>query len=132
MNSTILNIKAKYQEAKDERDLKYEKAKLKEEDTLENAARLKKAELKKKLKILEKHYELDKRLETLKEEKDRANEKKRDDAHKNVMEKVKLKKLKIMVEKTKDPIKMHKILDEFYRQPLEQLKPIELPSKDIV
>ena len=99
-----------------ERELKIEKFKLKEEDTLENVTRMKKAELKKKLKILEKHQELDKRLEILKEERDKDNEKIRDDAHKTVLEKAKLKDLKILVEKTQDSSKLQKILKKFYDQ----------------
>ena len=127
MNTTLRTMQMKNKEARFERELKFERAKLKEEDILENAARIKKAELNKKLKILEKHHELDKRLEYLKEEKNKINEKTRDDAHKTVIEKLKLKDLKLMVDKTSDPIKMHKILDRFYNKPSEPNRLSEEP-----
>ena len=131
MNTTLRNMQMKNEEVKFERELKFERAKLKEEDILENAARIKKTELNKKLKILEKHHELDKRLEYLKEEKNKMNEKTRDEAHKTVIEKLKLKDLKLMVEKTSDPTKMHKILDKFYNKPSEPITLSEEPRNDI-
>ena len=130
MNTTIQNMRAKNKEIKFERELKFERNKLKGEDTLENVARIKKTELKKKLKILEKHQELDKRLEILKEEKDKINEKKRDDAHKTVIEKIKLKDLKLVIEKTKDSTKMNKILNKFYQNSNESSELLEEPIKE--
>ena len=65
-----------------------------------------------------------------KEEKDKMNEKKRDDAHKTVMEKIKLKDLKIMVEKTSDPKKMVKILNQFYQGPVESIRTTEEEVKE--
>lgn len=130
MNSTMENAKMKTKEMQYERELKWEKAKLKGEDTLENAARLKKAELKRKLKILEKHQELDKKLELIKDMKNKINEKKRDDGHKAALEKLRLKDLKILVEKTEDPKKMRGILEKFYKGPEEIMKIPEEISKD--
>lgn len=132
MNTTMRYMKMKNNEVRFERELKYERAKLKEEDILENAARIRKAGLQKKLKILEKHQELGKRLECLKEEKDKINELKRDTAHKTVIEKIKLKDLKLLVDKTTDTRKMHKILDKFYHQPADSAKSSEEAPKEII
>jgi hypothetical protein len=115
MNKTLENMKSKNKEIRFERELRSEKTKLKEEDTLENVARLKRAELLKKMKIIEKHSEIDKKLENMKEEKSKSNEKKREHAYKTVLEKIKLKDLKLLVEKAADPNKMTRILDIFYK-----------------
>lgn len=117
MNRTLENMKSKNKEMKFERELRSEKVKLKEEDTLENVARIKRTELLKKLKIIEKHSEIDKKLGIMKEEKDKVNEKKREHAYKTVIEKVKLKDLKLLVEKTSDSKKMAHLLDIFYKPP---------------
>jgi hypothetical protein len=130
MTTTLQNAKMKTKEMQFERELKWEKAKLKGEDTLENAARLKKAELKRKLKILEKHQELDKKIEYMKEIKDKINEKKRDEMHKAVLEKLRLKDLKILVEKTEDMKKMRGILEKFYNGPGEIVKSDEVVKEN--
>ncbi|OMJ95110.1 hypothetical protein SteCoe_1653 [Stentor coeruleus] len=131
MTTTLQNAQMKTKEMQFERELKWEKAKLKGEDTLENAARLKKAELKRKIKILEKHQELDKKIEHMKEVKDKINEKKRDDMHKAVLEKLRLKDLKILVEKTEDTKKMRGILEKFYNSSGEIVKNDEVGKEGI-
>lgn len=130
MTTTLQNAKMKTKEMQFERELKWEKAKLKGEDTLENAARLKKAELKRKLKILEKHQELDKKIEYMKEVKDKINEKRRDEMHKAVLEKLRLKDLKILVEKTEDTKKMRGILEKFYNGHGEAVKSDEVVKEN--
>lgn len=130
MNKTLENMKSKNKEVKFERELRSEKVKLKEEDTLENVARIKRTELLKKLKIIEKHNEIDKKLEMMKDEKNKLNEKKREHAYKTVIEKVKLKDLKLLVEKTSDPKKMAHLLDIFYK-PLPGLSNEEVSNPNL-
>jgi len=117
MNRTLENMKSKNKEARFERELRSEKVKLKEEDKVENVARIKRTELLKKLKIIEKHNEIDKKLEMMKEEKSKLNEKKREHAYMTVIEKIKLKDLKILVERASDPKKMAQLLDILYKPP---------------
>lgn len=121
MNKTLENMKSKNKEIRFERELRSEKTKLKEEDTLENVARIRRADLMKKMKIIEKHSAIDRNLEIMKEEKNKDNEKKREHAYKTVLEKIKLKDLKLLVEKASDSKKMTKILEIFYKTPMDNI-----------
>jgi hypothetical protein len=108
-------LMSKLDELNKEKEYKLIKQRLRDEDNRENLERKKKNDLKKKEKLLEKHTELHKKFLQMKEEKEKANEKIRFDAIQASKEFIKAKQLQLLINRSKNPISVAKIIEKTYQ-----------------
>lgn len=102
------------EELNKEKEYKTVKQKLRDEDAKENLARKRKIDLKKREKLLERQLELHHRFLSLKEGKEKANEKKRYEATQAMHEHTKAKQLYLLLCKSENPDSLSKLLETHY------------------